>query len=332
MIPMLTLQPPQSKKTLEKSLDLALEYCDTRHERNVAQMKEEKGGGGDVGSSIALHHECAYTPLVKVALSTDPDPDRGIAAAIQVLALRRGVIDKAAALRLMPKNLPVSSIARPFLIPAMVENESEVRRLTMASSLLRSRYIQLKQKLTDAQLKSQASLHSTPALQRLNLGEPLHSSKPTKARPVHAPSSYYPDVTLIKHFFPRHLVIQARVNNGAAAPNNQNQNNYRNTTLTNVAFVVAESSDDALVLTMEIPLKTLPPAAIGSAWCVLSVSPQRLDGAAFLTCELRFTVLEVDATTGIPTNFSEGTNPVPGNGRIYVEELHDVEVRHTEFG
>jgi hypothetical protein len=303
----------------EKGLDLALEYCDTRHERHVAQMDESKGGRGGMGSSKALHHECSYTPLIKVALSTDPDQERGIAAAIQVLALRRGVINKAAALRLLPKNLPMSSIARPFLIPAIVENESEVRRLTMASSLLRSRYIQLKQRLTDAQLKSQASLHSTPALQRMNLGEPLHSSKPTKARLVHAPSSFSPDVTLIKHFFSRHMVIQARVNNGAAVP------------LTNVTFVVAESSDDALVPTMELPLKTVPPGAIGSAWCVLSASPQRLDGSAFLTCELRFTVLEVDATTGIPTSFSEGTNPGPGNGRIYVEELHDIEVRHTEF-
>lgn len=303
----------------EKGLDLALEYCDTRHKRYVARMKEIKDVGGGVGSSMVLHHECSYTPLVKVALSTDSDPDRGVAAAIQVLALRRGVINKAAALRLMPKNLPMSSIARPFLIPAMVANESEVRRLTMASSLLRSRYIQLKEKLTDAQLKSQASLHSTPALQRMNLGEPLHSSKPTKARLVHAPSLYSPDVTLIKHFFSRYLVIQARVNNSAAVP------------LTNVTFVVAESSDDALVPTMEIPLKTVPLEAEGSAWCVLSVSPQRLDGAAFLTCELRFTVLEVDAATGIPTSFSEGTNPGQGNGRISVEELHDIEVRHTEF-
>lgn len=303
----------------EKGLDLALEYCDVRHKRYVARMKDIKDVGGGVGSSMALHHECSYTPLVKVALSTDPDPDRGIAAAIQVLALRRGVINKAAALRLMPKNLPMSSIARPFLIPAMVENESEVRRLTMASSLLRSRYIQLKQKLTDAQLKSQASLHSTPALQRMNLGEPLHSSKPTRARLVHAPSTYSLDVTLIKHFFSRHMVIQARVNNSAPVP------------LTNVTFVVAESSDDALVPTMEIPLKTVPPEAVGSAWCVLSVSPQRLDGAAFLTCELRYTVLEMNAATGIPTSFSEGTNPGPGNGRISVEELHDIEVRHTEF-
>lgn len=315
----------------EDCLDLALEYCDIRHERHLAQMTEvNRNVGGGEQSSKALPDECPYIPLIRVALFTDLDLERGITAAIQVLALRRGVIDKAAALRLLPKHLPMSSIARPFMIPAVIESEAEVRRLTIASALLRSRYIQLKQKLTEAQLKSQASLHSIPALQRLNLSEPLHSSKLSKARPVHAPSPYYPDVTLIKHFFPQHLVIQVRVANGATAPNTQNDDN-RNT-LTNVAFVVAESSDDALVPTMEIPLRTLPPGAIGCAWCVLSASPQRLDGAAFLTCELRYTVLEVDASMGIPTNFSEGTKPSLGFGRTYVEELHDIEVRRTEFG
>jgi hypothetical protein len=316
--------------TQEKSLDLALEYCDVRHERQLAQMEEAKAlGVGGMASARAVPHECAYIPLVKVALSTDPDSDRGTAAAIQVLALRRGVIDKAAALRLLPKNIPMSSVVRPFLIPAVVENEAEVRRLTVASALLRSRYIQLKQKLTEAQLNSQASLHSALALLRLNLGEPLHSSKPIKARPVHAASPHYPDVTLIKHFFSRHLVIQARVVNIVATPNAQNDG--RNT-LSNVAFVVAESSDEALVHTMDIPLKTLPPGAMGCAWCVVSASPQRLDGAAFLTCELRFTVLDVDAATGMPTNFSDSGSATPGFGPTYVEELHDIEVRHTEFG
>ncbi|KAL3777866.1 hypothetical protein ACHAW5_003392 [Stephanodiscus triporus] len=153
----------------EKSLDLALEYCDVRHERQLAQMDEAKArGGGGMGSTRSLPYECAYIPLIKVALSTDPDSDRGITSAIQVLALRRSVIDKSAALRLLPKNIPMSAIVRPFLIPAVVEGEAEVRRLTVASALLRSRYIQLKQKLTEAQLKSQASLRA-PALQRLNL-------------------------------------------------------------------------------------------------------------------------------------------------------------------
>jgi len=320
----------------ENSLELALEYCDVRHERQMAQQMEEAkahGGGGAVVKPPP--NECAYIPLVKVALRSDPNSDRGIAAAIQVLALRRDSIDNAAALRLLPKNIPMSSVVRPFLIPAVVESESQVRRLTVASSLLRSRYIQLKQKLTEARLKSQASLYSAPALQRLNLGNPLHSSKPTKARPVHAASPYYPNVMLIKHFFSRHLVIQAQVMNNNNAATTNHPNSAR--TLADVAFVIAESSDEALVPTFELPLKTVPPGATGSVWCVLAASPQRLDGAAFLTCELRFTVLEVDAATGTPLNFSDmdGTgnnnNAATGFGRTYVEELQDIEVRHTEF-
>jgi len=99
-------------------------------------------------------------------------------------------------------------------------------------------------------------------------------------------------------------------------------------TLTDVAFVVAESSDEALVPTLEVPLKTLPPRATGSAWCVLAASPHRLDGTAFLASELRFTVLEVDAA-GAPLTFVEAN--VPGYGRPFVEELQDLEIRHTEF-
>ena len=298
------------------SMELAIEYCDIRHER-----KEEEGRKIRT-SSIP---DCAYIPLVKVALSADPDPERGIAAAIQVLALRRNVIDKSAALRLLPKNIPLSEMARPFLIPAVVENQSQVRRLSVASALLRSRYTQLKKKLTEAQLKSQASLHTVPALQKLNLGEHLHSSKPAKARLVHPPSSpNSPDVLLVKHFFSRYLVIQAQVMNVRSAQTSADDVR----TLTDVAFVVAESSDEALVPTLQVPLQTLPPRATGSAWCVLAASPQRLDGTAFLASELRFTVLEVDAS-GAPLDFIETDSP--RYGRPFVEELQDLEIRHTEF-
>jgi hypothetical protein len=182
--------------------------------------------------------------------------------------------------------------------------------------------MQLKKRLTEAQLKSQASLHSVPALQKLNLGEHIRSSKPTKARLVHPSSSpNFPEVMLVKHFYPRHLVIQAQVMNV-----NSSQDDMR--TLTDVAFVVAESSDDALLPKLKIPLKTLPPRATGSAWCVLAASPQRLDGTAFLASELRFTVLEVDAA-GAPLTFVEAN--APGYGRPHVEELQDLEIRHTEF-
>eukprot|EP00573_Skeletonema_grethae_P001958 CAMPEP_0201688992 /NCGR_PEP_ID=MMETSP0578-20130828/2660_1 /ASSEMBLY_ACC=CAM_ASM_000663 /TAXON_ID=267565 /ORGANISM="Skeletonema grethea, Strain CCMP 1804" /LENGTH=472 /DNA_ID=CAMNT_0048173489 /DNA_START=69 /DNA_END=1487 /DNA_ORIENTATION=- len=297
------------------SIELALEYCDIRHER-----KEE---GRKVRSSTPS--ECAYIPLVRVALNADPDLDRGVTAAIQVLALRRNVIDKSAALRLLPKNIPLSEMARPFLIPAVVENQSQVRRLSVASALLRSRYMQLKKKLTEAQLKSQASLHTVPALQKLNLGEHLHSSKSTKARFVHpSSSSNFPEVLIVKHFFSRHLVIQAQVMNVNSSQTFQDDVR----TLTDVAFVVAESSDEALLPTLQVPLKTLPPRATGSAWCVLAASPQRLDGTAFLASELRFTVLEVDAA-GAPLTFVETNSP--RYGRQFVEELQDMEIHHSEF-
>ena len=83
----------------ENSLELALEYCDVRHERQQAQRRTEETKGRSGGE-----YECAYIPLVRVALSSDPDSDRGTAAAIRVLALRPDSIDKAAALRLLPKN------------------------------------------------------------------------------------------------------------------------------------------------------------------------------------------------------------------------------------
>ena len=126
----------------------------------------------------------------------------------------------------------------------------------------------------------------------------------------------------MKHFFPRYLVIQAQVTNSASQPDGR--------TLADVAFVIAESSDEALLPTLEVPLRTLPLKATGSAWCVLAAAPQRLDGTAFLTCEFRYTVLSVDLATGAPLNFNEGAS-TPGFGRTYVEELQDIEVRHTEF-
>ena len=176
--------------------------------------------------------------------------------------------------------------------------------------------MRLKQKLTEAQLKSNASIHSVPALQTLHLGDPLHSSKPIKARPVHLASPHFPDVMLIKYFFQRHLVIQTQVTNTASGQ-----------TLADLALVIAESSDEALQPTMEIPLKALPPRVTGSAWVVLTASPQRLE-TCFLTCELRYTVLS-DASTG--THFHVNAESGSGVGRSCVEEIQDIEVRHDEF-
>jgi hypothetical protein len=211
----------------------------------------------------------------------------------------------------------VSAVARPFLIPALVDSESQIRRLTVTAALLRAKYVSLKQQLTEAQIKAQANLHAVPQLRSLNLGDPLHSSKPFKARPTHAAPSTFPEVMIVKHFFPRHLVIQAKVTNNAVQVEGQS--------LGDVAFVVAESSEEAIQPTLQVPLKALPFMSTGSAWCVLSAAPQRIDGMAILTCELRYTVLAIDATTGAPLSFSGGT------GRTYVEELQDVEVPAAHF-
>jgi len=317
-----------------QSLELALEYCDARYAREQALMEQEMKMRRNSANSLyreemdqnnnirRRNRDCAYLPLVRVALESDPDSDRGTAAAIQVLALRSGFIDRSAALRLLPHNVPVSAVARPFLIPALVDCESQVRRLTLASSLLRAKYVELKRALTDAQIKSQSSLHAVPALRSLNLGDVIQSSKPFKARPSHSASSTFPDVTIQKHFFRRHLVVQAKVTNSALSLDGR--------TLGDVAFVVAESSDEAILPTQQVPLKTLPPKSTGSAWCVLAASPQRLDGTAILTCELRYTVLSIDTTTGAPLSFG-GAAATTGIGRTYVEELQDIEVRHAEF-
>ena len=294
------------------SLDLALEYCDVRRERQLAGADAAAGGNEADGREA----ECPYLPLIKVVLSSDPDdPDRGVAAAVRVLSLRRGSVDKVAALRMLPRDLPVSSLARPFLIPAVIEDESRARRLMVASSLLRSRHARLRDDLVAAQLASQADVRS-PALARLGLGEPVRASRGTKARPVHAPPGSFPDVVLTRHYFRRSLVIQARVANGGPSADGGGA------ALADVAFVVAESSDEALVPRLELPLRTIPAGSAGSVWCVLSASPGRLDGSAFLTSELRFTVRDAGGAAGLGDG--EG-------GRSFVEELHDIEIRRSDF-
>ena len=112
-------------------------------------------------------------------------------------------------------------------------------------------------------------------------------------------------------------MIQAQVTNTASGQ-----------TLADLALVIAESSDEALQPTMEIPLKALPPRVTGSAWVVLTASPQRLE-TCFLTCELRYTVVSGDASTG--AHFHVNAESGSGVGKLCVEEIQDIEVRHDEF-
>mmetsp|Transcript_26227 Transcript_26227/g.38770 ORF Transcript_26227/g.38770 Transcript_26227/m.38770 type:complete len:1068 (-) Transcript_26227:20-3223(-) len=279
-----------------KSLDLALAYCDSRHQH----QKVDEG--------------CAYLPLIRVALDSDPDPTQS--SAIQVLAMRSSSIDRAAALRLLPKSIPVSAVARPFLIPALVDSESEIRRLTLAAALLRAKYLSLKQKLTNAQIKAQSTLQGTPQLRAMNLGEPLHLTKAIKIRPSHSASSTFPEVTIVKYFFPRHLIIQANITNSATS--------IEGRALGDITFVVADSSEEAIQPSMNVALKALPFQATGCSWCVLSANPKRMDSIAILSCELRYVVSSVEF--GSAMTFGGAVS-----GRTYVEELQDIEVHAAHF-
>jgi hypothetical protein len=233
------------------------------------------------------------------------------------LPFLQSAIDQAAALPLLPKNVPVLAVAWPFLIPALVESESQAHHLKVVSSLLQTRHNALKQKLTEAQLKAQASFYVVPQLISLNLGDPQHLPKAFKARPSTSASSTFPDVAIVKYFFPRHVVIQAKVTNNSAAVNGR--------ALGNVTFVVAKSLEEAIQPSTQVPIKVLQFKATASTWCVLVAAPNRTEGTAILKCELQYAVLSVDATaTTMSLNFDRG-------GRTFVEEQQDLEVFSSHF-
>jgi len=300
------------------SLDLALEYCDVRFEKISASIHMPEGRGD--ASKLSKPSECPYIPLISVALKAHGDSDRGIESAIKVLSLRRDKIDRSAALRLLPKNIPISSLSQSFLVPALIDSESQARRMEVVAALLRAKYVRLKRTLTETQIKSQSSIHTVPGLRSLNLGQPIYTSKSFKARPSSLSSYNFPDISITKYFFPRYVVIQASVFN--CAPQ------MRDKSLGNVQLVVAESSEDALLPSIHIPIKTLPSGMTGSSWCVLAASPQRLDVSAILTCELRYNIIEVDSTTGAPLSFNGGFG-IPS--KSVVEEIQDIEIRRAEF-
>lgn len=348
------------------SLDLALAYCDDRYARqsvhneqrrsrqtqhHTLQYADSDPAADDEGKGDGdTNNNNAYIPLIRVALASG-DTERGTATAIKVLALRRGAVDRAAALRLLPADVPVSAVARPFLIPALLDSASHARRLTVVAALLRSRYVRLREQHTAAQLRAQAHLHVVPALRGLRLGDPLHSTKATRARTASAtPHGPLPYLELVKHFFPRHLVIQARVTNipyasytsassaAVYAASDRSVGAHHQTVLSDIAFVVAESSEEeAIQPLLLVPIQVLPPKMTGSAWCVLSAAPGHMDGpTALLTCELRYSVQSVDAASAAALPSSHAVSPTmaaaaTAAARTFVEELHDLEVHAAHF-
>ena len=101
-------------------------------------------------------------------------------------------------------------------------------------------------------------------------------------------------------------------------------------TLNNVQLVVAESSDEALLPSVNVPIKTLPAGITGSSWCVLTASPQRLDGTAILVCEIHYSIVSVDSANSASLNMENGFQSST-SGRSYVEEIQDIEIRRAEF-
>lgn len=182
------------------------------------------------------------------------------------------------------------------------------------------RYVELRRALTDAQLRAQSELNSVPALRTLNFGERKKSARPFRARPSSTAALGCPEVTLVKHIFLRYVVLQANVTNSASA--------LEGRTLADVAFVVAETSDDAVLPNFQVPIKTLPSKRTGCSWFVLSVSPGRVDETVFLTCELRYTVLAADASLGETLSFNSAS--IEG-GRTYVEELQEIQLSASDL-
>jgi hypothetical protein len=356
---------------------LALAYCDHRYnrqkihyERTRIQQKKQLYQNTSLYSDLDQSDDFdlkgddnAYIPLIRVALDSN-DTERGTATAIKVLALRRGAVDRAAALQLLPSDVPVSAIARPFLIPALVESESQVRRMMVVSALLKSRYLRLKDTLTSAQLKAQANIHVVPALRSLQLGEPLHSTKSIRARTTNVtPSNTMPYIEIVKYFFPRHLVIQAKVTNvpyatypssvppfGDKAGSASNASTMPSSTLSDITFVVAESSDEeAITPLLQVPIQLLPYKMTGSAWCVLSAIPSQMDApTAQLSCELRYSVQQSNVVNSMmndnpyldnANNFTSSSSSSNYNTsmtmiastRTFVEELQDLEIHATHF-
>lgn len=121
-------------------------------------------------------------------------------------------------------------------------------------------------------------------------------------------------------------MIQAIISN--PVPENASRKKF----LGEVQFVVAESSEEALIPSISVPIKALPPNVTGSSWCALAASPHRLDGTAILTCEVRFNVLDVDSATGAPLHIGPSISTFNSSFQeSHVEEMEDIKIRRSEF-
>ena len=274
----------------ENNLAEALEFCDTQH----AILKKSSTAAIDPDDSMAISKPpCAYLPLIEAALDNDCVED-----AIEVMISRKDVVDQGAALRALPPETPMQSL-RNFLVPALKSKASKFRQLSVAANLIRARQQELQKLKLNTNLLAQSTLENVVELKGWKLGAKRGESTPIKVHHNLQHSNQFPfTVDLTKHFFKRHVVLQARITNTG------NQNVY------DCGWAVAEVSDDALQPTVQLNIPLLPPNAASCSFNVLERRAQAVE-AVVLTTEMRWARGE---ETGI------------------VEDMQDIQLNVKELG
>eukprot|EP00520_Triparma_pacifica_P017576 CAMPEP_0118671908 /NCGR_PEP_ID=MMETSP0785-20121206/22253_1 /TAXON_ID=91992 /ORGANISM="Bolidomonas pacifica, Strain CCMP 1866" /LENGTH=1080 /DNA_ID=CAMNT_0006566825 /DNA_START=102 /DNA_END=3342 /DNA_ORIENTATION=+ len=252
----------------ENNLTEALEFCDTQH----AILTKSTQAEIDPDDSIAVPEStCAYLPLVEAALDNDCVDD-----AIQVMVSRREVIDQGAALRALPPDTPIQAL-KNFLVPSLKSNASKLRQLSVAANLIRARQQELQKLKLSTNLFAQSTLESVIELKGWKLGMKKGESGPMKVQHNLQHSNQFPfAVELTKHFFKRHVVLQAKISNKGDVK------------IYDCAFNVAEVSDDVLMPSVLCPIPLLPSGSSSCSFSVLERRAQAMDPVV-LTTELRWT-------------------------------------------
>ena len=253
-------------------LKAALEFCDV-------QYSMQRGGRGASGNAemdadsksmvSVAKFPCPYLPLIEAAL------EKSIDDAITIMILRKDVIDQAAAVRALPPETPLASL-KGFLVPALKSRASKLRQLSIAANLIRARHTELQNKKINKILMSQSSLEKVIATKGWKFGAKKSSSSPVKVQNKFQHNSDFPfHVVLTKHFFSRHVVVQAAVTNTG------DRDVY------DCGWTVVDTSDDCLQPSTQLPISLLPPKCSSSSFTILD-QRDRISDAIVLTTELRW--------------------------------------------
>ena len=273
----------------KNNLTEALEFCDTQH----AIKESNRSVDIDPDDSMANPEStCAYLPLVEAALDNDCVED-----AIEVMVSRRNVIDQGSALRTLPPETPIQAL-KNFLVPALKSNASKLRQLSVAANLIRARQQELQKLKLSTNLIAQSSLDSVMELKGWKLGVKKGESALMKVSHNNLQNSaQFPfAVELTKHYFKRHVVLQAKINNKGDV------NVYE------CALMVAEVSDDVLQPSVTVSIPLLPPGGTSSSFAVLERRAQAIE-AVVLTTEM---------------NWAKGEE-------TFVEDMQDIQLNSKEL-